>query len=236
MADTIGNLNLSTWPETPEELVILQECIAALAAENWRYHPGVTSFAGCWICNPKGHHGKGRSGDPCWAAAALVEEGRLRAVGTVRGSAPAAYEPGQLALREGPLLEAALNRLPEMPEVLLVNATGRDHPRRAGLSLHLGAKLELPSIGVTRQPLIAEGPWPGEERGASEPLRIGGEVVACWLRTRRGAAPLVVHPGWRSELAGAIEVVLALTESFRIPEPLRQARRAAREFRSRSGE
>ncbi len=236
MADTIGNLNLNTWPETPEALVILQMRIAALTAETWRYNPGVASFAGCWICNPKGHHGKGRSGDPCWAAAALVEKGRLEAVGTARGVVPAAYEPGQLALREGPLLEEALSRLPEMPEVLLVNATGRDHPRGAGLALHLGLKLALPSLGVTRQPLVADGPWPGEARGASEPLQIGGEVVACWLRTRGGVAPLVVHPGWRVELSDAVDVVLALTERFRIPEPLRQARRAAREFRSRSKE
>jgi deoxyinosine 3'endonuclease (endonuclease V) len=39
--------------------------------------------------------------------------------------------------------------LPVVPEVLVVNATGRDHPRRAGLALHLGAVLRLPTVGVT---------------------------------------------------------------------------------------
>ncbi|MBV8941103.1 MAG: endonuclease V [Solirubrobacterales bacterium] len=43
--------------------------------------------------------------------------------------------PGTLALREGRLLEAAVRALPAMPDVLLVNATGRDHPRGAGLAV-----------------------------------------------------------------------------------------------------
>jgi deoxyribonuclease V len=52
----------------------------------------------------------------------------------VSGEAGAPYLPGLLALREGALLEAAVRALPRPPEVLLVDATGRDHPRRAGLA------------------------------------------------------------------------------------------------------
>jgi len=48
----------------------------------------------------------------------------------------------------------------------LVNATGRDHPRRAGLALQLGAVLDLPSVGVTHTPLLAQGEWPPGEAGA----------------------------------------------------------------------
>jgi hypothetical protein len=65
--------------------------------------------------------------------------------------------------------------LPIVPKVLLVNATGRDHPRRAGLALHLGAVLGLPTVGVTTRPLVAKGPWPVDQRGAT--LWLGGEVV-----------------------------------------------------------
>jgi deoxyribonuclease V len=153
----------------------------------------------------------------------------------MQGNVAAEYQSGLLALREGPLLEQAVLRLPERPEVLLVNASGRDHPRRAGLALHLGAKLSLPTVGVTRQPLLASGPWPAEERGSTSPLRIEGEVVGCWLRTRRGVPPLVVHPGWRTSLEVAVAVVIAVTGRWRTPEPLRQARRAAREARASTG-
>ncbi len=146
----------------------------------------------------------------------------------MRGLAGAPYEPGLLALREGPLLEAALRSLPGTPDLLVVNATGRDHPRQAGLALHLGARLGLPSIGVTNRPLVATGESPEDRRGATSPLRVGDEVVAWWVRTRPGTRPLVAHPGWRTGPEQAIELVLRLTTRWRTPLPLRMARQAAR--------
>jgi deoxyribonuclease V len=141
------------------------------------------------------------------------------------------YEPGLLALREGPLLEAALRALAGSPELLIVHATGRDHPRAAGLALHLGAALDLPSIGVTDRPLQASGPEPGPERGDTGRLLFHGVEAARMLRTRAGARPLVVHPGWRTDLDTAVWVVLAASRRARTPEPLRRARREARQAR-----
>jgi deoxyribonuclease V len=123
--------------------------------------------------------------------------------------------------------------LDECPDVLLVDATGRDHPRRAGLALHLGAVLELPSIGVTHRPLVAGGEWPADDSGAASPLVVDGEVVGYWVRTRRGIRPLAVHAGWRTTADTAAALVMRFTRA-RTPEPLRQARRLAREARSRS--
>jgi deoxyribonuclease V len=148
------------------------------------------------------------------------------------GVAGAAYQPGLLALREGSLLEAAVRALPHAPEVLLVDATGRDHPRRAGLALHLGAALGVPTVGVTHRPLVAHGDWPGPERGEASPLTLHGEVVACWLRTRRGVRPVAVHPAWRTDLDVATRIVLGTCRPARTPEPLRAARTLARAVRS----
>jgi deoxyribonuclease V len=226
---------VESWPAGPDDLIRIQLQLAAASPPPWTLSAGVRAVAGCWVCNPKRGAGKGAAGDPCWSAAVLVTRGRLSAVVTVRGEAEASYQPGLLALRDGPLLEEAVRQLREHPEVLLVNASGRDHPRRAGLALHLGARLSLPTIGVTRQPLLAKGPWPAEERGSTAPLRIEEEVVACWLRTRRGAPPLVVHPAWRTDLSTAVAVIMEGTGRWRTPEPLRQARRAAREARARDG-
>jgi deoxyribonuclease V len=150
----------------------------------------------------------------------------------VRGATQAAYAPGLLALREGPLLEAAVLRLPARPDVLLVNATGRDHPRRAGLALHLGARLDLPTIGVTTRPLTAGGAWPPGERGARSPLTIGDEVVGYWVRTRDGVRPLAAHAAWRTDAATAVETILELGGTVRAPDPLRAARQAARAARA----
>ena len=114
------------------------------------------------------------------------------------------------------------------PDVLLVDATGADHPRRAGLALQLGAVTGLATVGVTHRPLLAQGAWPRDERGARSPLSLDGACVAAWVRTRAGARPVAVHAGWRTTLDVAVEVVLSCTLAHRTPEPLRHARRLAR--------
>lgn len=222
-----------SWPDTPEALVIVQEILAAAEPEPWQFVGGRSLLvAGCFVCFPRGHPGAGAAGDTGWAGAALVSDGRLVARSVVSGQARAAYEPGLLALREGPLLEAAVRALPDTPDVLIVNATGRDHPRRAGLALHLGAVLSLPTVGVTARPLVAGGERPADERGAATPLRIRGEAVGFWLCTRRGAHPLAVHAAWRTDPDIALAIVLSATGGARTPEPLRLARRTAREARA----
>ena len=113
---------------------------------------------------------------------------------------------------------------------MLVDGTGRDHPRRAGLALHLGSVLGLPTVGVTHRPLLADGSSPDDEPGARSPLVLEGGVVGYWVRTVR-APPLAVHAAWRIEPETAVEVVLSAA-GHRAPEPLRQARRAARAARA----
>ena len=217
-----------TWPTTPEELVAWQDELARAAPPAAGDVPEV---GGCFVCFPRGESGPGARGDRSWAAAAL--RGGPPAV--VVGEAGAPYVPGLLALREGPLLEAAVRALATRPAVLLVDATGRDHPRRAGLATSLGAVLDLSTVGVTHRPLLATGDWPEPVRGASSPLKIGDEIVGCWLRVRARARPLAVHPAWRTDLETAIAVVLAATERVRTPEPLRRARTAARRARTQDG-
>jgi deoxyribonuclease V len=217
------------WPETAEALAIEQARLAAADPDPWAHSPGDDPIAaGAFVCFPRGLAGAGARGDPAWAAAASVHGARLAAVAAVSGTAGAPYRPGLLALREGPLLEAAMRALPSRHELLVVNATGRDHPRLAGLALHLGAVLGVPSIGVTDRPLVAHGPLPPDQRGATSPLSLDGAVVALWVRARSGARPLVAHAGWRTEAEAAAALVLAMTRSARTPEPIRHARRVAR--------
>jgi deoxyribonuclease V len=185
------------------------------------------------VCFARGGVGVGATGDPGCAAAVLMRRGAVLAVSVARGPAGAPYEPGLLALREGPLLEAAVRGLPRLPDVLLVNATGRDHPRGAGLALHLGQRLDVPSIGVTHRTLFATGDAPGPGLGDTSPLRLHGVEVGAWLRTRVRARPLAVTPGWRTGLDTAIGIVVAAAGGARTPEPIRQARQAAREARAR---
>jgi deoxyribonuclease V len=218
------------WPRSADELVRVQRAIAAAAPPPWR--PADRPAVGaCVVTFPRGRTGPGAAGDLAWAAAALVRDRRVLANAVVRGEAGAPYVPGLLALREGPVLEAAVRALTVAPDVLLVDATGRDHPRRAGLALQLGSILELPTVGVTHRPLLAAGRWPDDARAACSPLLLGQDRVGAWLRTRPGTRPLAVHAGWRTDVDVAVEVVLAATGRHRTPEPLRQARWLARSAR-----
>jgi deoxyribonuclease V len=218
---------MTAWPTSADELVEVQLALADERPKPFRPGPSL-AVGGCFVCFPRGKRGAGNVGDLAWAAASL--EGVTE---VVRSAAGAPYEPGLLALREGPALEQAVRALPERPELLLVDATGRDHPRRAGLALHLGAVLELPTVGVTHRPLLAAGPWPPDEEHTTAPLRLEDETVGCWLRTRRGTRPLAVHAAWRTDAETAVEVVVSATAGHRTPEPLRRARRAARAARAR---
>jgi deoxyribonuclease V len=162
----------------------------------------------------------------------VLRDREVVAQSLVTGAAGAPYEPGLLALREGPVLEAAARSLGTPPDVLLVDATGRDHPRRAGLALHLGSILDLPTVGVTHRPLLAKGDDPSDEQGATSPLVLGDETVGAWLRTRPGTRPLAVHAAWRTDPETAVSVVLEALLGHRTPEPLRLARTLARELRA----
>jgi deoxyribonuclease V len=204
--------------------------LADARPEAWRPEGRPEAAAGCFVCFARGKEGPGARGDRGWAGAALLRHGAAETV-VATGEAGAPYVPGLLALREGPLLGRAAGALPGLPEVLLVDATGRDHPRRAGLALHLGAVVDVPTVGVTHRPLLAEGDWPSDERGARAPLFLEGELVAYWARTRPGTRPLACHAGWRTDPETAVEVVLSFTGQLRTPEPLRRARTAARQAR-----
>ncbi|MFQ5948127.1 MAG: endonuclease V [Acidimicrobiia bacterium] len=223
------------WPRSTQQLIEAQEALAAKTPEPWSPPEGPPVIGACFVCFEQGESGPGSAADRGWAGAALMRNRRLVAEGAVDGQAGGTYSPGFLALREGRLLEAAVRALLEQPDVLLVNATGRDHPRRAGLAMHLGAILDLPSVGVTHRPLIATGEWPPLERSATAPLSVAEEVVGFWVCTRSDARPLAAHAGWRTDPLTAVQVLLAAGGRARTPEPMRQARRVAREARAAAG-
>ena len=222
------------WPPDADSLTGVQRGLADARPEPWTPRRGRLRVAGCWVCFPRDLTGRGHAGDPAWAAATVLSEGVVADERVVTGAAGAPYVPGLLALRTGPLLEQAVRALVAHPDVLLLDASGRDHPRRAGLAVHLGAALGLPTVGITHRPLVGHGEWPADRRGATSPVRIGDAVVAAWLRTRPGTRPLVVHPGWRVDLATAVEVVTRAPGRHRTPEPLRHARELARRARTRA--
>jgi deoxyribonuclease V len=246
------------------QVALAQDAEAALATSPWKLS-GTPIIGGCFVAFARGQSGHGHPGDEAWAAAVAWRPGSspisrqgepyrrsddmLRGASTtaprrasdiedqavVAGRVPASYAPGLLALRQGPILAAAVARLSPVPDVLLVDATGLDHPRRAGLAVHLGSVLAVPTVGVTHRPLLANGELPLAVRGAFSPLHLESRIVGYWVCTRTRTRPVVAHAGWRTDADIARSVVLlASTRAARTPVPLEEARRVAREARARA--
>jgi deoxyribonuclease V len=223
------------WPASREALEHLQRTLAEQSEREARWLPPTdraTRVGAVFAATPRGVEGIGAAGEPGWAAAVVMEDGRLVDSALESGAFDAPYAPGLLAMREGRLLQEAIGKLRITPDVVIVNATGRDHPRRAGLALHLGAATELPTIGVTDRPLLAKAMEPGPDRGAVSELWLGSELVGFRLRTRAGVRPVVVHAGWRVDPQTASTVVISVSGDGRTPGPLRAARQFARTTRS----
>lgn len=137
------------------------------------------------------------------------------------------YVPGLLSFREIPAVLDALERLRIDPDLLLCDGQGYAHPRRFGLACHLGVTCNLPSIGVAKSRLIGEHPALSATKGSTVPLVDRGEVVGAVLRTRSDVQPLYVSVGHRIALQTAVQMVLACTTRYRLPETTRQAHRLA---------
>jgi deoxyribonuclease V len=175
------------WARDEGELERLQMEMAALAGQVEPWLPEDDSspaIGGVFATTGTGHHWGGAAGEEVWAGAVMLLGRQSADAVVVRGRTGAAYRRGYLALVWGPLLEVAVRALDPAPPVVLVNATGFDHPRRGGLALHLGAVLDLPTIGVTDRPLEAPLEDPGPRRGDARPLLIDGRVAGAIVRTR----------------------------------------------------
>lgn len=140
------------------------------------------------------------------------------------------YVPGLLAFREGPAALAAWDRLRSEPDLVLFDAHGIAHPRGLGLAAQLGLWLERPAIGVAKSKLYGSYEAPPPEKGSWSPLYDEVEpekAIGAVVRTRTDVRPIFVSPGHLIDLERSIELTLACTPRYRLPEPTRWAHRVA---------
>lgn len=137
------------------------------------------------------------------------------------------YVPGLLSFREAPTIIAACEKMPLEPDLVIVDGHGYSHPRRLGIASHIGLFLDRPTIGCAKSLLVGKHRPVGENRGDWEPVDDRGEVIGAAVRTRVGVKPVYVSVGNQISLDAAIRWVLACARGYRLPEPQRQAHRAA---------
>jgi len=134
------------------------------------------------------------------------------------------YISGFRAYRELPSMISCFNKLDEKPDIIFIRGQGILHPRRLGLASHFSLSANVPTIGVTDTLLV------GEVKG--EDIFLNGKVSGKVIKTKEGARPLFVSPGNLISVDTAASLVRKFTkEPHKFPEPLRLAKRHAREIR-----
>ena len=157
------------------------------------------------------------------------------------------YVPGLLAFREGGPALDALATLDRDPDLLVVDGSGRIHPRQAGLATHLGVVLDVPAVGVAKSLLCGtpDDPTDGRPVGWRTPVRAddgvdapAGTVIGHAYQSRQFASgvvnPLYVSPGHRVSAETATDLVAACGGEYKLPEPTRLADAYADEVKTRA--
>jgi deoxyribonuclease V len=136
------------------------------------------------------------------------------------------YVPGYLYLREAPAVLRTLMAVESSYDLILVDAHGRLHPRRAGLATIVGVLMDRPTVGVAKS--ILKGKVGGT--GKVRPVFIDGKVEGWFVD---GDRPFYVSPGNRM---GLMEVKKWIKGRGCVyPVELVEADRLSRELRGTSG-
>lgn len=209
------------WDLTPTEAAALQQRLRHEVIREDRIG-GLRTVAGIDV-------GFEQQGTAAWGAVAVLSypwlELRCRSLARRRVTFP--YVPGLLSFREAPVVLDALEKLEELPDLLLYDGHGVAHPRRFGIACHVGLLTDIPTIGVAKRRLIGQHAPVEERAGARQPLIDQGEIIGMVVRTQPHAPPVYVSVGHMVSLDTAVDTVLRCTRGHRLPEPTRWAHRLA---------
>ena len=209
---------LHTWDVTPREAIGLQETLRGRVVTRDETPREFRTVAGMDVSYD-------RLSPWIFAAVVVLQLPALEVMdqAAARTRATFPYVPGLLSFRESPAGLAAWEALQTRPDCLLCDGHGYAHPRRFGFACHFGLLVDLPTIGCAKSVLVGEYREPGEKKGSLSDLVCDGEVVGVAARTRDGTLPVFVSAGHRVSLRMAVELVLACSPRYRIPEPIRKA-------------
>jgi hypothetical protein len=160
------------WPGEVAAARVVQETLCSQVVREDRLGP-VNTVAGVDV----GFEDRGKT---TRAAVVLLSFPGLETVAQAISRSPTRfpYVPGYLSFRELPAVMEALDRLAELPDLILCDGQGLAHPRRFGLACHLGV---LPSRGWSAAMMKCH------------PTRASG--YPCWMtgkRSVRSCAPAPV--------------------------------------------
>lgn len=137
------------------------------------------------------------------------------------------YLPGFRAYRELFSMVEAYNKLDEKPDLVFIHGNGILHPRGLGLASHFSLAVNVPTIGIADS---------CSEKIIGDNILIGNKIFGKVLVTKEGANPIYISQGNLISLNSALELTKKfIKEPHKMPEPLRLAKKYAKEVMSEIG-
>ncbi|MFX1572567.1 MAG: endonuclease V [Promethearchaeota archaeon] len=142
------------------------------------------------------------------------------------------YKSGFLGFRECKLIAKAILKLSNKPDLIMCDGHGKIHPRRFGEAVHLGLALNIPSIGVAKNPFIGFSNWNDIEKfkGNKAPIwarnpnitlnNISNELLGYAVCLKDNSKPVFISEGYKVTIETAVNVCLNTAKKHRQPEPL----------------
>lgn len=141
------------------------------------------------------------------------------------------YVPGFLAFREVPALVEAFHQMIIKPDIIMVDGHGIAHPRRLGIAAHLGAVLDIPTLGCAKKKLYGSFEEPALSKNSVSLLTNKNEVLGYVLRTKSNVKPVYISPGNHLSMEDSLQIAMHCTGTYRLPEPTRKAHEFVNLFR-----
>jgi len=157
-----------------------------------------------------------------------IETRRHEAVQLHTGQHSFLYKSGLFAYRELPGVLDLFETFETRPDLVIFDGNGQLHKRRCGAACYLGLALDIPVIGVSKNPPARNFEVSlGAPRGSMAMIDNADIGRGIALRSRDGVKPIFVSVGHRVTIDDARDLILKLCR-YRIPEPLRRADQACR--------
>lgn len=141
------------------------------------------------------------------------------------------YIPGFLGFREVPLMVKTMQKITIKPDVIICDGHGIIHPRRFGEATHIGYALNIPSIGIAKNPFVGKSNWKSLKRRKGEKISIthNEDDLGYSVCLADNQKPVFISIGYKIEIDLAIKIALYLTKEHKQPEPLYLADKISRE-------
>jgi len=140
------------------------------------------------------------------------------------------YIPTFLSFREGPVIVKTFKKLNIVPDILMVDGAGINHPRSAGIATHIGVALDVPTIGITKKILCGKAEVPSTP-GHATTLVHNGNRIGWLLKSEKRSRPIVIAPGHRVSIESSLSIVKNCLRGHKLPEPIRFAHNYVNELK-----